>query len=52
MYLNGKGYDKLFIKHSDIIQGGELKFIMGAEPNRKLGNKEEAIPYSLSPKNN
>lgn len=30
--LNGKQYTKLFITHKDIIEGGDLEFIMGAEP--------------------
>lgn len=28
--LNGKPYDKSYIMHSDIINGGELEFTMGA----------------------
>jgi putative alpha-1,2-mannosidase len=32
--LNGKPYKSVFIKHSDIVKGGELKFTLGAEPNK------------------
>lgn len=28
IYLNGKRYKKNFINHSDIVRGGELKFVM------------------------
>jgi predicted alpha-1,2-mannosidase len=31
--LNGKPYNKSFIDHADIMNGGELVFEMGAEPN-------------------
>ncbi len=34
--LNGKPYDKLVLRHEDIINGGELVFTMGAKPNYKL----------------
>lgn len=34
--LNGKTLQRPFIKHSDIMNGGELKFYMTNEPNKKL----------------
>lgn len=48
MMLNGKKYEKLFLRHEDIINGGEFIFIMGPEPNKQLGKDEESMPYSLS----
>ena len=30
MELNGKKYDKTFIRHEDIIKGGLLKIVMGS----------------------
>ncbi|NIG56827.1 GH92 family glycosyl hydrolase [Chitinophaga sp. Cy-1792] len=30
--LNGKNYNKLFITHKDMAEGGELEFTMGATP--------------------
>ena len=30
--LNGKPYNETFIKHEDIINGGELRFVMGSKP--------------------
>jgi len=35
--LNGKSYSKDFIHHKDIMNGGNLKFMMGASPNPKFG---------------
>ncbi len=35
--LNGKRYDASFIKHEDIMNGGELSFTMGSQPNKKWG---------------
>lgn len=32
--LNGKKYTRPFIEQSDIIHGGELKFVMGNKPNK------------------
>ena len=44
--LNGKEFSKTFISHFDIINGGELVFEMGPEPNQKWGTKEEDLPVS------
>ncbi len=35
--LNGKAYNKTFITHSDIENGGTLDFVMGPKPNKKWG---------------
>ena len=32
--LNGKPLDKFWIRHSEIVKGGRLELIMGAEPNK------------------
>lgn len=34
--LNGEAYTKNFITHKDIMNGGNLKFVMGATPNTEL----------------
>ncbi len=36
--LNGEKYNKVTITHQDIMDGGELKFVMGNTPNYKYGN--------------
>ena len=46
--LNGKSYDKMFIKHSDILNGGTLEFIMSSKPNKKRGTSAEEKPYSMT----
>jgi len=35
--LNGKPLERAFIKHSDIVAGGELNFVMGNRPNKNWG---------------
>ncbi|MES2277882.1 MAG: GH92 family glycosyl hydrolase [Bacteroidota bacterium] len=35
--LNGKPYQKSYIHHSNIINGGLLKMVMGSKPNYKFG---------------
>ena len=46
--LNGKVYTKSFIKHSDIIKGGILVFIMGEKPSVKFGVKDNDRPANKS----
>ncbi|MFM6925005.1 MAG: GH92 family glycosyl hydrolase [Ferruginibacter sp.] len=35
--LNGRAWNKRYIKHSDIESGGLLEFVMGDEPNKEWG---------------
>ena len=42
--LNGKRYTKSFIKHTDIMRGGELVLYMGATPSASWGVKKEDFP--------
>ncbi len=44
--LNGKIYTKSYIKHGDIMDGSELVFQMGAEPNKEWAAKVNDRPYS------
>ncbi len=46
MVLNGKPYTKSYIKHQDIMEGGELLFEMGPEPSKNFGIKDEDIIQS------
>jgi predicted alpha-1,2-mannosidase len=48
--LNGKAYSKNFITYNDIVSGGEIKFIMGNQPNKERGIKQTDFPYSFSNK--
>ncbi len=42
--LNGKPYDKNYIRHEDILAGGRMEFVMGAEPNLQWGTSAESLP--------
>ena len=45
--LNGKSYQKSFLKHHDIMKGGKLIFEMGPEPNPEWASTIESIPESV-----
>ncbi|WP_051293862.1 GH92 family glycosyl hydrolase [Pseudoduganella violaceinigra] len=44
--LNGKPLARSFLRHEDIMAGGELTFRMQAEPNKDWGVERSARPYS------
>ncbi len=44
--LNGADYRKAYITHADIMNGGELSFVMGSEPNQEWGTGEGNEPVS------
>lgn len=46
--LNGKTWDKNFIKHSTIFDGGGISFSMAATPNKNRGISKESYPYSMT----
>ncbi|WP_425601474.1 GH92 family glycosyl hydrolase [Dyella humicola] len=46
--LNGKPLDRVFLRHGEILAGGELHFTMQAEPNRSWGSAADARPSSMS----
>lgn len=46
--LNGKIYDKTFLKHEDMLNGGTLEFVMSNKPNKKWGIKPHTWPHSMS----
>ncbi len=48
--LNGKPVSKTWIDHSEIVEGGNLVFEMGPEPNKQWGNNPEDAPPSMSDK--
>lgn len=33
--INGKKYEKLYVTHADLLEGGVWEFKMGASPNKK-----------------
>lgn len=42
--LNGKPYNKTYIHYKDIMAGGTLKFVMGAQPNKQFGANKADRP--------
>jgi predicted alpha-1,2-mannosidase len=44
--LNGHPYTKAYIRHEDIMAGGELFFEMGSQPNKTFGREPEDRPHS------
>ena len=46
--LNGKKINKSFITHKEIMNGGELKFIMSDKPNKNWAVDKDSLPYSMS----
>lgn len=42
--LNGKDIDRIYIKHKEIMDGGELIFEMGPKPNKKWATSKNALP--------
>ena len=46
--LNGKPLTRTFIRHEEIMSGGELHFVMQARPDKQWGTSPSSRPYSLS----
>lgn len=46
--LNGKKYDKSYITHADIMQGGVLELVMGDKPGAAWGTSPKDYPSSMS----
>ena len=44
--LDGRPFKRSFIRHEEIMRGGELVFRMGARPNREWGTGEGNVPVS------
>jgi predicted alpha-1,2-mannosidase len=46
--LNGKPLSRAFLRHEEILAGGELRFTMQAQPERAWPGAEAQRPYSVS----
>lgn len=46
--LNGKPLARGFLRHAEIMAGGELRFVMQATPNKRWATGKAARPYSMS----
>ncbi|MGA2297028.1 MAG: GH92 family glycosyl hydrolase [FCB group bacterium] len=42
--LNGKAYNKAYLLHKVIMNGGTIEFTMGEKPNKKWGREKDAVP--------
>lgn len=49
--LNGVPFTRNYLTYKEITDGGKLKYIMGAEPNKERGINPGDWPYSLSQSN-
>lgn len=45
--LNGQPYDKSYILHKDIMNGGILSFVMGDNPNKEWASSAGSLPPSM-----
>lgn len=46
--LNGKLLERSFLRHEEIMNGGELRFVMSNAPNRAWATSEKSRPFSMS----
>ena len=46
--LNGKPLQRTFLRHDEILAGGELRFSMQVEPNKDWPGQGAQAPYSMS----
>ncbi|MCF7752587.1 GH92 family glycosyl hydrolase [Bacillus subtilis subsp. subtilis] len=46
--LNGKPLQRAFLRHDEILAGGELRFTLQAQPNRAWPGQGAQAPYSMS----
>lgn len=48
LLLNNEEYDRNYLRHSDLVRGAQLKFLMQENPNKSRGTSVQAAPYSFS----
>jgi putative alpha-1,2-mannosidase len=46
--LNGQPHNRAWFRHSDLVNGGTLTLVLGAEPNTNWGSQLENLPPSMS----
>lgn len=46
--LNGKPYNKVYIDHATLMEGGVLEFEMGPKPNKEFGKEPNSWPSSAT----
>ena len=50
MTINGKPYTRNYLEHERLLQGCDIRFVMGDTPNTKRGTAPRDLPYSFSNK--
>ncbi len=48
MTIDGQAYDKNYLEHETLMQGGVINYQLQAKPNQQRGITESAAPYSFS----
>ncbi len=46
--LNGKPLQQAWFLHQDLVNGGTLEYVLGAEPNQQWATDETKLPSSMS----
>ena len=46
--LNGKPLERSYLRHAEIMAGGELRFVMQATPDQQWATASDQRPYSMS----
>ncbi|MGO1244726.1 MAG: GH92 family glycosyl hydrolase [Sphingobacterium sp.] len=46
--VNGKNYDKNYLRYEELQKGGSLIFEMDDQPNKQRGTSQSAFPYSFT----
>jgi putative alpha-1,2-mannosidase len=47
--LNGKPLARMFLRHEELMQGGELRFLMSTKADAKWSAQPLEVPYSMTP---
>ena len=48
MVLDGKEYTHNYLEHQRLLQGCDIRFVMGDTPNTKRGTSKRDLPYSFT----
>ena len=48
MTIDGKPYTRNYLEHERLLQGCDIRFVMGDTPNTKRGTAPRDLPYSFS----
>jgi putative alpha-1,2-mannosidase len=47
--LNKRPLERLFIRHKELMDGGELRFVMGTKAEANWSMQKLEAPYSMTP---